>query len=80
VTSHSEQKHGIVKIAPLQFNKSQSCSGSSDGSRDPGSPAGSLPAGTLDSLKPRMDQTTAILGHDFLQAARAHGPYQPAGQ
>jgi hypothetical protein len=73
-TSHSEQKHSTVIIAPLRLNKSQSRSGASDGSMDPGSPAGPLPAGTLDGLRPRMDQTGAHLGCDFLQAVQAHGP------
>jgi hypothetical protein len=48
-TSHSEQKHGVVRIAPSRLNKSQSHKGASDGSRDPGSLANPLPAGTLDS-------------------------------
>jgi hypothetical protein len=48
-----------------------------DGTKDPGSPASPFPAGTLDSLRPRMDQTTALLGRDFIQTAQAHGPHQP---
>jgi hypothetical protein len=80
VTSHSEQKHSAVRIAPSQLNKSQSRSGASDGSRDPGSPAGLLPAGTLDGLGSHVDQTGGLLDHDFLQAIQTHGPDRPAGQ
>jgi hypothetical protein len=49
-----------------------------EGSRDLGSPAGSLPVGTLDGLRPRVDQTGALLGRDFLQTSSPQ--CQPAGR
>jgi hypothetical protein len=51
-----------------------------DRSRDLGSPAGQLPAGALGGLRPRMHQIGALLGRDFLQAGRAHGPDRSAGR
>jgi hypothetical protein len=42
-------------------------------------PAGPLPAGILVGLRPRVDQTCAILSRDFPQAIQAHGPDRPAG-
>jgi hypothetical protein len=46
----------------------------------PGVPADLLPAGALDTLRPYMDQMTALLGCDVLQATQAHGPDRPAGR
>jgi hypothetical protein len=76
-TSHSEQKHGAVRIAPSRLNKSQSRSGASNGSRVLGSPKGHFLL-ALRMTGPPMDQTDALLGYDHLQAVQVHGPDWPA--
>jgi hypothetical protein len=43
-----------------------------EGFRDPGSPAGPFTAGTLDGLRPRVDQTGALLGRSFLRTIQTH--------
>jgi hypothetical protein len=73
-TSHFEQKHGAVRIAPSRLNKSQSHSGASDGSGDPGSPAGPLSARTKNGLGPRVDQIGTLLGRYFSRPSRPTVP------
>jgi hypothetical protein len=67
----------LFHTGPLLWLDIISCDGSRDlGYRDLGSSANPLPAGagTLDGLRPRVDQTGVLLGCDFLHAVQAHGP------
>jgi hypothetical protein len=64
-TSYSKQKHGAVRIAPSQLNKSQSPSEVCDGSRDLGSLAGPLLASILDGLRLRVGQIGVLVSLDL---------------
>jgi hypothetical protein len=78
-TSHSQQKHGAVTIAPSRLNKSQSRSGASNGSRD------RVPSGPTCYWFSGWSKTTrgsngCPQGRDLLQAIQAHSPDRPAGR